>query len=179
MSDRARSIEEIIALFESPAMSGTYGEDVSIREHMLQCAAHAKQQGLAPTLIAAALLHDIGWALGGEHETSGATYVRTVLGNAVADPIALHVKAKRYLVATRPDYAAILSDMSVHTLQFQGGAMSKNDCAIFEREPFHNDAIKLRLLDDTAKDTGQTSVGIRNYVPLLTQVADKIDPASI
>ena len=37
-----------------------YGEDVTQMEHALQAAHHAKLDGASPSLVAAALLHDIG-----------------------------------------------------------------------------------------------------------------------
>ncbi|MFX5801369.1 hypothetical protein ABTE09_19860, partial [Acinetobacter baumannii] len=75
----------------------------------------------SPALQAAAWLHDIGHLLDGEtdtptlhghddrHEARAAALLRPWFGAAVADPVALHVEAKRYLVATQADYAARLS----------------------------------------------------------------------
>jgi predicted HD phosphohydrolase len=42
----------------------------------------------------------------------------------VARLVAGHVKAKRFLVSTEPEYAHILSDASQVTLKAQGGIMS-------------------------------------------------------
>lgn len=65
----------------------TYGEDVTQLEHVLQCGHLAQQDGAAPSLVAAALLHDIGQFIGdagnaaeklgidARHEVIGANYL--------------------------------------------------------------------------------------------------------
>jgi predicted HD phosphohydrolase len=59
-----------------------------------------------------------------------------------------HVAAKRYLVATDPDYAATLSDVSVDSLHHQGGACID---PAFVDHPWWPDALRLRRYDDAAK----------------------------
>jgi hypothetical protein len=87
-----------------------YGEDVSQMEHALQTAHHAKLDGAPPSMIAAALLHDVGHLLQkvGEnaadlgvdtrHEHISAGYLARAFGPEVTEPIRLHVAAKRYRV---------------------------------------------------------------------------------
>ena len=60
-----------------------------------------------------------------------------------------HVAAKRYLVATDPDYATTLSDVSVDSLHHQGGA---DVDPAFVDHPWWPDALRLRRYDDAAKD---------------------------
>src|SRR6202008_4600594 len=113
------ALAQLHALFEGEAMALPYGEDISIRAHMLQCAALARARGLAEPLVAAALLHDIGWALpGGDHahEHLAADLLESLFGPEVTEPIRLHVAAKRYLVMARPGYGDKLSAMSRDTL---------------------------------------------------------------
>jgi predicted HD phosphohydrolase len=85
-----------------------YGEGVSQIEHALQCAVLAQADGAAPSLIVAALLHDVGHlfeddvdetrlTIDDRHETAGARALAGLFDEAVRAPIALHVAAKRYL----------------------------------------------------------------------------------
>ena len=56
---RLSSLEDIERLYAERGALG-YGEGVSQVEHAVQCAALAEEDGAPPSLIAAALLHDIG-----------------------------------------------------------------------------------------------------------------------
>ena len=101
-------IDEIFAAFQARG-DQTYGERVNMQEHMLQSAWFAEQAGASPTLIAAALLHDVGHLIHnlGEdiadqgidaiHEEVGARYLAAHFIPAVVEPGRLHVAAKRYL----------------------------------------------------------------------------------
>ena len=139
--------------------SGGYGVRVTMAEHMLQAAAQAAAMGAAPSLIAAALLHDVGMFIeGGEadgvqrdHAVLGAAYLSKYFPASVCDPIGMHVAAKRYLCGVDPGYYSKLSAASVRTLGLQGGPMSKHECAAFERGPHAQAAVQLRQWDDAAK----------------------------
>ena len=71
-------------------------------------------------------MHDIGHLLPGvgdaAHASAGAEAVRAALGARVAGLVALHVEAKRYLVATEPGYGGGLGPDSVASLATQGGS---------------------------------------------------------
>ena len=54
---------EIEALFTSGVSEEYLGEDVKLVEHMLQCAALAREAGATDELVVASLLHDIGHLL--------------------------------------------------------------------------------------------------------------------
>src|SRR5271156_5702879 len=93
----------------------SYGEGVTQTEHALQCAGLAQAAGASPSLVAAALLHDIGHLLQHEqeaaefsvddrHEAAGAEALAGLFGEAVWRPVALHVAAKRYLCRVEPGY---------------------------------------------------------------------------
>jgi len=164
------TLDDLAALFASPAMGLNYGEALSIRDHMLQCAALAATRGLPDALIAAALLHDIGWALPtGEpdHETSGADLLAGLFGEAVIAPIRAHVDAKRWLVANRPGYGARLSIESRRTLVLQGGPMDEDESAAFARAPWFAEAIALREIDDHAKDPEAAAPPFAKWRPML------------
>ena len=171
----ARVTAEVAALgtlFDSAVMGEPYGEDMSIRDHMLQSAELAVAQRLGGAMVSAALLHDIGWALGdgvpgAEHEHLSADRIAPLLGTAIAEPIRRHVAAKRYLVGTRPDYIAVLSEASRQTLAKQGGPMSAAECAAFAAKPAFDDALRLRTLDDAGKDLRAPSTCFSDYAPLL------------
>ncbi|WP_295531784.1 TauD/TfdA family dioxygenase [Novosphingobium sp. Chol11] len=168
-----RRLARIEALFASPAMDEAYGEALSIREHMLQTAALADEAELAPALVAAALLHDAGWALDGgaaAHEHSGADWLEDTFGSAVSEPVRLHVATKRYLVACEPDYAARLSAASVATLAQQGGPMTEGEAAAFAAMPGFAGAVHLRRCDDAAKEPARPAPGFADYRPLLRRL---------
>ena len=167
-----RTVTAIEALFTSPEAREPYGEDLSIAAHMLQTAHLAAKDGAPETLVAAALLHDIGWPLGEDpHELSGAARVSAGFGEAVAAPIRAHVAAKRWLVATDPDYAATLSAESQRTLVIQGGAMTAEECTIFERHEGFAGAVRLRRYDDAAKDPQAICPPFAAYTSLLHRLA--------
>lgn len=169
------AVDELGALFAASAMDDSYGEAMSIRDHMLRSAELARARGLGDVAMAAALLHDIGWAQDATnpapHERAAAARLRGVFGSAVADPVLWHVAAKRYLVARRPDYRARLSDASLITLQRQGGPMDEAECAQFEALPDHELYCALRYIDDDSKDVPETRSCWDDYVPLLLRLA--------
>ena len=114
----------------------TPARPVSQLDHALQTAAlllHRHPDD--PELAAAGLVHDIGHLLPGvddeAHAGAGAAAVRAALGERVAGLVALHVEAKRYLVATEPGYGDELGSDSVASLATQGGSLSPEEAAAF------------------------------------------------
>lgn len=156
-----------------------YGEDVTQRAHMEQSAYVAAKDGAPDALIAAALLHDYGHFLQrrGEdaadhgidtrHEVIGANYLARYFPESVAGPIRLHVNAKRYLCAVKPDYHDSLSAASRQSLVLQGGIMTAGECAAFLKERFAEDAIRLRWYDEEAKRPGLAVPAAESYRPML------------
>jgi gamma-butyrobetaine dioxygenase len=163
-----RELDALEARFESDVLSQTYGEDISIRDHMLQSAEGAVARRMGANLVAAALLHDIGWGMPGPHEATAATMLKRLMGEGVASLIRHHVDAKRYLVAARPDYAARLSAASVATLKQQGGPMTPDDCRAFEALPDFELCLALRYLDEGGKAMSPPVSRFADYRPLLT-----------
>jgi gamma-butyrobetaine dioxygenase len=162
--------EVIGELFAGPQARDHLGEPVSISEHMLQAGELAEASGAEATLVAAALLHDVGHLLGepeDRHGEAGARWLSQWFGAAVTEPVRLHVPAKRYLCAADADYFALLSAESVRTLSLQGGPMTTAEVAAFEALPFSRDAVAVRCWDDQAKDPSVTPSRFAHFVPLL------------
>lgn len=125
----------------------------NLYEHALRSATNAKLDAAPSTLVAAALLHDVGHAIEPEqdidleHAELGADWLASMFGPAVTTPIRLHVTAKRYL-ATRSKGTYDPGDASRLSLVKQGGALSAKECDAFERSPYFVDALRLRYYDD-------------------------------
>jgi predicted HD phosphohydrolase len=86
-----------------------------------------------------------------QHEHIASQYLKAIFPESIYQPIALHVKAKRYLVSTDALYFDTLSMDSVRSLRLQGGLMTSDECHEFTQTPFHQDAIQLRYWDDLGK----------------------------
>ncbi len=176
-------VNEILSLFESKGNRAYEGEGVSQLEHALQSAHRAEQDGAAPELICAALLHDIGHlindrgetpTLRGEddlHQYMALPFLRPAFPEAVLGAIRLHVDAKRYLCAIRPGYREALSEDSKRSLELQGGVFAPAQAERFIRQPFAADAVKVRLWDDAAKVPGASTPGLAHYEAILRTVA--------
>ena len=155
--------DRILALYRARGGMAYEGEGVSQIEHAAQCGALALAAGAGQELQLAAWLHDIGHLLGGlpgtptlegvddRHESRGAAFLSELFGPEVVGPVALHVSAKRYLVAVNPDYYERLSPDSRRSLRLQGGPMSPDERRQFVEQPFSGDALRLRAWDETAK----------------------------
>ena len=168
-------IEALFLRHGEQAYDGSRREPVTALQHALQCAQLAEWAHADDTLVAAALLHDIGHFIAAEgdeqvddrHELQALPFLAPRFGPAVLEPIRLHVAAKRYLVATDPAYLGGLSSASVHSLGLQGGAMSADEVRAFEATPFAMEAVQLRRWDDLAKQPTQTTPSLGYYLALL------------
>ncbi len=171
-------IEKIVTLFERRGGEKYADEGVSQLEHALQCAYLARQQQASSTLEIAALLHDVGHLLHGSelpadchadlddrHEDIGYSFLRHNFGEAVSDPVRLHVAAKRYLCTKNREYQQKLSPTSYKSFLDQGGVMSDAELADFESETYFHDAVRLREWDDLAKDPELVVPAIHDYLP--------------
>jgi [1-hydroxy-2-(trimethylamino)ethyl]phosphonate dioxygenase len=171
---RDRVVEEITDLYVRKG-DARYGEGVSLTEHSLQAAWLAEQEGQAPHLIVAALLHDIGHLLhdfpediadrgiDSRHESLASAWLSQHFSPEVSEPVRLHVAAKRFLCARAPGYLTALSPASVQSLQLQGGAMSAEEGKDFAAEPFKDSALRLRRWDDLAKATDLRTPSFDHY----------------
>jgi gamma-butyrobetaine dioxygenase len=176
------AIEFVLRLFRERGDAAYIGEPVSQTEHALQAAWAAEQSGGDAAAIAAALLHDVGHllhdlpedcALAGVddgHETFGAAWVAQHFEPEVAEPVRLHVSAKRFLCATDPSYLATLSEASLRSLQLQGGPFTADELFQFRQEPFADSAVALRRFDEQAKVAGLATPGLKHFRPFLEAV---------
>jgi [1-hydroxy-2-(trimethylamino)ethyl]phosphonate dioxygenase len=174
--------DAILTLLKDHGDAAYFGEPVSQRAHALQCAALATREGAAPSLVAAALLHDIGHLLHGldesiadrgvdaRHEDAGHDWLTRHFGAEVTEPVRLHVDAKRYLCAADPTYTAALSPASQQSLALQGGAFTRSQALAFADLPFAAEAIRLRRWDDAAKIDGLGVPDAEHYRVLLTSL---------
>ena len=161
-----RQWQDLIALYERLGHLEYAGEGVTQWQHAWQCAQLARRAQATPELQAAAWLHDLGHLLDDEtgtptlrghddrHEARAAALLEPLFGPAVAQPVALHVQAKRYLVATMAGYGARLSEDSERSLALQGGPMRADEIEAWRHQPHAHDAMRLRVWDDRAKDVG-------------------------
>jgi phosphonate degradation associated HDIG domain protein len=176
-------IAKIIETFRARGDEGYGLEAVSQRQHALQAATLAVDGAADEQLVAAALLHDIGHIMGESslpdsveenlddaHERRAHGWLSQHFGPAVADPVRLHVAAKRYLCTVEPAYTKTLSPASLKSFHDQGGLMSDDERTAFEAEPFYREAITLRRWDDQAKDPSLQTQPLEHFVPCLENV---------
>lgn len=98
------------------------------------------------------------------HEELGAAFLARHFGPGVVEPVRLHVPAKRYLCATDPTYFGKLSEDSVRSLALQGGPMSASEVASFEQRPHYQEAVRLRRLDEAAKDPHAQTPPVEHFM---------------
>jgi predicted HD phosphohydrolase len=175
---------DVDALFEALAASRDADDEggLPILDHSLQCA--ARLQASHPDdveLQVAGLVHDLGWLephgaawrlrLDAAHDAAGRALVEALLGERIAELVGGHVAAKRYLLATDPEYASLLSARSEETLGFQGGVMTAAEAAEFGRRPDRDDLVALRRADDAAKVRGASVEPLGAWRAAVEQVA--------
>jgi phosphonate degradation associated HDIG domain protein len=173
------SVDRVFEVLATGGATAYFGEPVTQLEHSLQAASIIRRNGGEQTLVAAALLHDLGHLLHLEgedaadrgldtrHEELGAAALAGHLPDSVLDPIRMHVSAKRYLCFAEPEYMAGLSPASVESLALQGGPMTATEAEEFLRLPHAPAAVELRRADDAAKVAGLTVPGLDSYRALI------------
>lgn len=171
-------------VFERCGDAEYLGEPVTMAQHMLQGATLAEQNGLDEDIIVSALLHDIGHFTSEfgtfsmndtedrHHEDAGAEVLARFFPTVVTDCVRYHVAAKRYLCATKPDYFKRLSEASVHSLNLQGGPMSAEEVADFEKIPNLKKIIQVRYLDEAGKQPDMETPDFWHFAPMVQRVVD-------
>jgi phosphonate degradation associated HDIG domain protein len=177
--DTVDQLEELFLAHGHRHYEAEREEPVSALAHALQCAQLAEWAAVPDSLVAAALLHDVGHfiaplpgadTIDDVHELRALGLLRTAFGDDVVEPVRLHVAAKRYLVAVDARYSESLSRASLHTLSLQGGAMSPDEVRWFEALPFAAQAVALRRWDDAAKAPGRRTPPLAYFIELLQSV---------
>ncbi len=170
--------DELLSLIDGMEDLPYGGEPVSQRAHALQCATLAVGAGAGDELVAAALLHDIGYtpwvqaaAPRRSHERAAAAFLLPVLGEEVARLVAHHVAAKRYLVAVEEGYLQTLSEASRRSLRAQDGPASAAEVATWQAHPWWPQAVLLRSWDDRAKVPGAPTLSASWFRNVLAGLA--------
>jgi phosphonate degradation associated HDIG domain protein len=176
------TVDELFRLLEEKGGAAYGGERVTQLAHALQSAKLAAEAGDPASLVIAALMHDIGHLVGkgdeglaekgidARHEASGALVLAQVFGEAVAEPVRLHVDAKRYLCFAEAGYWEALSQASKMSLQVQGGSFDAAEAKSFIERPHAADAVKLRRYDDLAKIVGKPTPDLASFRALAARL---------
>lgn len=184
-------IDQIERLFQKHGDSQYGFEAVSQLEHALQAAALAEQNGADPSLIAAALLHDVGHLLHNlpddstkkgiddQHESLGQRWLQRYFDDPVIEPVRLHVAAKRYLCAIEPEYMASLSEPSIQSMAVQGGVMNPDEVQAFAALTHCENAVRLRRWDDAAKVVGLPTPPLRHFLDVIASSELTTSDASV
>jgi len=183
------SLGEIEQLFAAKGARMYAGEPVTQLQHALQSAELAERAGAVDELVLAAFLHDLGHLINDQgdtptlrgvddrHEYVALPFLRDLYGDAVLQPIRLHVDAKRYLCArgdgriSGAEYWAALSADSKRSLELQGGIFSAAEADRFIAQPHAADAVRVRLWDDLAKVADAATPPIDRYLQLAERLA--------
>ena len=181
-------VDVIGELFAGQGAQDYLGEEVSVAAHMRQAGALAEAAGAPDSQVAAALLHDVGHICGhpvsgrelmagtdNRHGEAGAAWLAQWFGEAVTEPVRLHVAAKRYLCAVEPGYYGKLSAASVYTLSVQGGPMNPAEVAAFEALPYAQAAVAVRRWDEEAKDPAAETPAVEHFRAVLTGLVRSAD----
>jgi len=173
-------IEKIQRIFHERGANQYGTEAVTQLEHALQSGELAEASSAPQSLVIASMLHDIGHIFHGselpgnyednlddKHEFVANTWLKEHFGPEVADPIRLHVAAKRYLCTRQPSYEDALSPTSRKSYHDQGGPMSPEEMTSFESEPHYREALELRRWDDLAKETEKETPSLQHFLPAL------------
>jgi phosphonate degradation associated HDIG domain protein len=178
----ALKLPDIEKLFKDHGGIEYAGEGVTQLEHALQSAHAAERENATSELVTAALLHDLGHMLNRQGETPSARgiddqhqyyalpFIRPLFGDAVCEPIRLHVDAKRALCALEPDYYEALSEDSKRSLTLQGGIHTQAEVDAFLAKPFAHDALRVRRWDDAAKLPGIATPPLAHYLEIASRV---------
>jgi phosphonate degradation associated HDIG domain protein len=185
-----KTTDDIMRLFTQYGDEDYDGEPVSQTSHMIQCAMLAMEDVSDGPLILGAFLHDIGHLLKHEqdteamgpfgvvnHEGIGAAYLQARgFSDRICAMVAQHVPAKRYLVATDRAYQSRLSPASRQTLLWQGGPMTTDEAAAFERHPYFTDIIKVRRWDEEAKNRSAVLLPLSHFRHLILDYLNSSNP---
>ena len=185
----ALSLTDIERLFATKGARMYAGEPVTQLQHALQSAERAEREAASDELVLAAFLHDLGHMINDQgdtptlrgiddrHEYVALPFLRGLYGEAVLQPIRLHVDAKRYLCArgdgrlAGAEYWAGLSADSKRSLELQGGIFTDAEAEAFIAQPHAADAVRVRLWDDMAKSADAVTPSVDRYLALAERLS--------
>jgi len=179
-------LQKIVAIYNQRGNEKYADEEVTQLQHALHCAKLALNEQASPEMVVAAFLHDIGHILGHEalpagvdedlhdhHEETGFAFLSQYFPAVVADPVRLHVAAKRWLCTTDSEYARCLSPTSYKSYLDQGGPMSEEELRQFEAHPNFAAAVQVRRWDDQGKNPHEVLPSLQELMPLIeAQIAE-------
>jgi len=149
-------------------------ETVSVLDHALQCAAHARVARASDEVVLAALLHDVGHLLSDAQESPlshhglwAARFLRPFVPAQVAWLVEHHVLAKRYLCTVNSGYLERLSPGSLRSWIRQGGPLDREARGALEARPWLPDVLAIRRWDEAAKEPTARVPPLRAYRDLL------------
>lgn len=179
-----RVVQQIFDLFETWGTLYYEQGGVTHKEHALQAAALAENEGAPTMLVLAALLHDIGHLLAisngdvkndspvdVQHQHTGGEWLAGFFGPGITEPVRLHVEAKRYLCAVDPEYVAQDPSVSLRRALLKNGILKRSEIREFQEHPYHRQAVWLCRIDDRANIVGLTVAGLAHYQERLEYAA--------
>ena len=102
------------------------------------------------------------------HDLVGAELLRENGFSAlVVSAVENHVAAKRYLCTKFQNYFDQLSLASLETLKLQGGMMNETEILEFESHPYFDENIKIRKIDELAKEEHMEIVAVESFKEIL------------
>jgi len=152
-------VNEVFAMYEKYGKRSSAGESDSQLDQVTQAAALAEEEGFEDEVILAAFFHDIGCLYTSNtpgnlnQERLGAEYLREHgFSERLAALVGSDVMTKRYLAFKSPEYYDHLSADEKRELDVQGGPLTKEQAANFELDPDAELFVRLRYLNDKAKE---------------------------
>lgn len=165
MKTSTLSAQEILDLYRNHGQTCYLDGSVTYLEHAWQCGQLAYYAEANAELQLACWLHDLGSLVRhrylsppqpsdeDQHERVGGDLIENLWGPEVAEPVRLHVQARRYMAAKFPHYKAKLSANRLLSLQ-RLGELKLQDCRAFECSPHHKAALLLQIWDEHATQPG-------------------------
>ena len=104
------------------------------------------------------------------HELLGAEFLKKLgFSERVQEICRGHVKAKRYLCGKDQSYFEQLHPASKAKLKYQGGPMTEDEIADFEKDPLFDDIMQMRAFDEQALRPGRQVLGLEDYTEMIKQ----------
>ncbi|MDO3627832.1 phosphohydrolase [Mucilaginibacter sp. BT774] len=168
-------VNEVFALYEKYGKRKVTDQELSQLEQVSQAAALAEEEGYEDEVILAAFFHNAG-------EILGTDYLREHgFSERLAALVESDLQATRYLAYKYPEYYDQLPESEKADLETRGGKMIKEEADKFELDPDAELFVRLRYLNDKAKDTRKYKLNIPHIKLLamshLYKIMDKYLPA--